>query len=137
MWGTLGRLARRSDTSCGPAGDGLPPPATAADAARHRFRRTPATTSRVVTASIKVCRAGGRTRSPFPPITTGTDDTLLEAMYAFADELAQLPDPRAPRGVRYPLAVLLGTLLVVLAGGADTIAVMAEFTADHQTWFRL
>ena len=32
----------------------------------------------------------------------------------------------APRGVRYLLAVLLGTLLVALA----------EFTADHQAWFR-
>ena len=34
------------------------------------------------------------------------------------------------------LAVLLGTLLVALAGGANTIAAVAEFTADHQAWFR-
>ena len=54
-----------------------------------------------------------------------------------ADALAQLPDPRDPRGVRYPLAVLLGTLLVALAGGADTLAAVAEFTVDHQAWFRL
>ena len=43
------------------------------------------------------------------------DPTLLEALCTFADELAQLPDPR---GVRYPLVVLLGTLLVALAGGS-------------------
>ena len=66
-----------------------------------------------------------------------TDPALLEALCAFADELARLPDPRDPRGVRYPLAVLLGTLLVALAGGADTLAAVAEFTVDHQAWFRL
>ena len=46
-----------------------------------------------------------------------------------------LPDPRDPRGVRYPLAVLLGKLLVVLAEGADTLGAVAKFTADHQVWF--
>ncbi len=35
---------------------------------------------------------------------------LLEALRAFADHLASLPDPRDPRGVRHPLPVLLGTL---------------------------
>ena len=65
-----------------------------------------------------------------------TNPTLLETLCAFADELAQLPDPRDPHGVRYPLAVLLGTLLVALAGGADTMVAVAEFTVDHQAWFR-
>ena len=37
----------------------------------------------------------------------------------------------------HPLAVLPGTLLVALAGGADTLADVAEFTVDHQAWFRL
>ena len=37
------------------------------------------------------------------------------------------PDPRDPRGVRHPLPVRLGTLLVALAA----------FTHDHQVWFRL
>ena len=35
--------------------------------------------------------------------------------------------------MRYPLAVLLGTLLVALDRGADNIAAVAEFTV----WFRL
>ena len=67
--------------------------------------------------------------SPSPPI----DPALLKALCAFADALSHLPDPR---GVRYSLAVLLGTLLVALAGGANTMAAVAEFTADPQAWFR-
>ena len=73
---------------------------------------------------------------PCPPLPF-IDPALRKALCAFADELAQLPDPRDPRGVRYPLAVLLGTLLVALAGGANTLAAVAEFTDDHQAWFRL
>ncbi len=73
---------------------------------------------------------------PSPPLP-GIDPALQEALCAFADALADLPDPRDPRGVRYPRAVLLGTLLVALAGGADTMAAVAEFTVDHQAWFRL
>ena len=69
---------------------------------------------------------------PYPPLPD-IDPALLKALCAFADELSHLPDPR---GVRDPLAVLLGTLLVALAGGANTIAAVAEFTDDHQAWFR-
>ena len=43
------------------------------------------------------------------------DPELLAALRAFAALLATLPDPR---GVRHPLPVLLGTLLVALDGGA-------------------
>ncbi|MYC63533.1 MAG: ISAs1 family transposase [Caldilineaceae bacterium SB0661_bin_34] len=56
------------------------------------------------------------------------DPKLLEVLCAFADRLALLPDPRDRRGVRYPQAVLLGTLLVGLA--------VAAFTRDHRAWFR-
>ncbi|MYA05791.1 MAG: ISAs1 family transposase [Caldilineaceae bacterium SB0664_bin_22] len=56
------------------------------------------------------------------------DPKLLEVLCAFADRLALLPDPRDRRGVRYPQAVLLGTLLVALA--------VAAFTRDHRAWFR-
>ena len=62
---------------------------------------------------------------------------LPEGPVRLANALSQLPDPRDPRGVRYPLAVLLGTLLVALAGGADTMAAVTEFTDNHQAWFRL
>ncbi len=53
---------------------------------------------------------------------------------AHENALAQLPDPR---DVRDPLAVLLGTRLVALAGGTDTMAAIAESTVAHQAWFRL
>ena len=66
-----------------------------------------------------------------------TAPALLKALCIFADARDHLPDPRDPRGVRYPLAVLLGTLLVAVAGGGDTLAAVAEFTVDHQAWFRL
>ena len=62
---------------------------------------------------------------------------LLAALRAFADRLQSLPDPRDRRGVRHPLPVLLGTLLVALADGTDSIAAVAAFTHDHRAWFRL
>ena len=33
--------------------------------------------------------------------------------------------------------MLLGTLLVALAGGADSMAAVAAFAHDHRAWFRL
>ncbi len=65
------------------------------------------------------------------------DPELLQALCTFADQLAPLSDPRDPRGVRHALPVLLGTLLVALAGGANSLAAVAAFTHDHQAWFRL
>ena len=65
------------------------------------------------------------------------DPELLAALRAFAALLATLPEPRDPRGMRHPLPVLLGTLLVALAGGADSMAAVAAFTHDHRAWFRL
>ncbi len=65
------------------------------------------------------------------------DPELLQALCAFADQLAPLSDPRDPRGVRHALPVLLATLLVALAGGANSLAAVAAFTHDHQAWFRL
>ncbi|MXZ43328.1 MAG: ISAs1 family transposase, partial [Caldilineaceae bacterium SB0666_bin_21] len=65
------------------------------------------------------------------------DPELLAALCAFADRLQSLPDPRDRRGVRHPLPVLLRTLLVALAGGANSMAAVAAFTHDHRAWFRL
>ena len=65
------------------------------------------------------------------------DPECLEALCAFADHLATRPDPRDPRGVRHALPVLLATLLVALARGANSLAAVAAFTHDHQAWFRL
>ena len=65
------------------------------------------------------------------------DPALLAALRAFAAALALLPDPRDRRGVRHSLPVLLATLIVALAGGANSMAAVAAFTHDHQAWFRL
>ncbi len=70
-------------------------------------------------------------------IVACSDPALLAALCAFADRLQSLPDPRDRRGVRHPLCVLLATLLVALAGGADSMAAVAAFTHDHRAWFRL
>ena len=70
-------------------------------------------------------------------IVACSDPELLEALCAFADHLATLPDPRDPRGVRHALPMLLATLLVALAGGANSMAAVAAFTHDHRAWFRL
>ncbi|MXZ24693.1 MAG: ISAs1 family transposase [Caldilineaceae bacterium SB0665_bin_21] len=70
-------------------------------------------------------------------IVARPDPELLEALCAFADHRATLPDPRDPRGVRHVLPVLLATLLVALAGGANSMAAVAAFTHDHRAWFRL
>ena len=70
-------------------------------------------------------------------IVACSDPELRAALCAFADRLASLPDPRDPRGVRHPLPVLLATLLVALAGGANGMVAVAAFTHDHRAWFRL
>ena len=75
--------------------------------------------------------------SPMEYIVACPNPELLAALCAFADRLQSLPDPRDRRGVRHPLPVLLGTLLVALAGGADSMAAVAAFTHDHRAWFRL
>ena len=77
------------------------------------------------------------TATPMTYIVACPDRELLEALHAFAGHLATLPDPRDPRGVRHALPVLLATLPVALAGGANGMAAVAAFTHDHQAWFRL
>ena len=77
------------------------------------------------------------TATPMHHIVACPDPELLAALRALAALLATLPDPRDPRGVRHDLCVLLGTLLVALAGGADSMAAVAAFAHDHRAWFRL
>lgn len=47
-----------------------------------------------------------------------------------ADVLAQIPDPRDPRGVRYPLAEVLAVLVCAVVAGARTFTMIAEWAAD-------
>jgi predicted transposase YbfD/YdcC len=69
-----------------------------------------------------------------PPIavTDGEQQGLLAALSA-------VPDPRDPRGVRYPLTSLLAVAVCAVLAGAATFAAMADWAADLDppAWARL
>lgn len=44
--------------------------------------------------------------------------------------LSSVPDPRDPRGVRYPLAGVLAVAVCAVLGGARSFAAIGEFAAD-------
>jgi hypothetical protein len=46
------------------------------------------------------------------------------------DALAQVPDPRDPRGRRYPLIPVLAIAVCAMLGGARSYAAIAEWAAD-------
>ena len=46
------------------------------------------------------------------------------------DTLAQVPDPRDPRGIRYPLAAVLTIAVCAVLAGARSYAAIAEWAAD-------
>lgn len=56
-------------------------------------------------------------------ITDGDRRRLLEA-------LAQVPDPRAQRGVRYPFVAILVVAVSAMVGGARSFAAIGEWVAD-------
>ena len=56
-------------------------------------------------------------------ITDGDRRRLLEA-------LAQVPDPRAQRGVRYPFVAILVVAVGAMVGGAGSFAAIGEWVAD-------
>lgn len=56
-------------------------------------------------------------------ITDGDRRRLLEA-------LAQVPDPRAQRGVRYPFVAILVVAVGAMVGGARSFAAIGEWVAD-------
>lgn len=47
------------------------------------------------------------------------------------ERLAELPDPRSPRGRQYPLVALLGLALVAVLAGHTTYAAIAQFGRLH------
>ena len=47
------------------------------------------------------------------------------------DLLAELPDPRDPRGVRHPLVPILALCLVATLGGCTSLAAIAQFGRDR------
>jgi len=58
-----------------------------------------------------------------PAVAEAPPDGLLDA-------LAQVPDPRDPRGIRYPLAPVLAIAVCAMLAGARSYAAVAEWAAD-------
>jgi predicted transposase YbfD/YdcC len=61
--------------------------------------------------------------TPPPAVTDSERQGLLAA-------LAPVPDPRDPRGIRYPLASMLATAVCAVMAGACTFAAMADWVRD-------
>lgn len=57
------------------------------------------------------------------PVTDGERSGLLHA-------LAAVPDPRDPRGVRYPLTALLGVAVCAVLAGASSFAAITDWLHD-------
>jgi hypothetical protein len=55
----------------------------------------------------------------------------MDAPLALADALAAVPDPRAPRGKRYPLPAVLNLLAVALLAGLRSLEAVAQFGREH------
>jgi predicted transposase YbfD/YdcC len=53
----------------------------------------------------------------------------IDSLYAYLD---RLPDPRQPKGVRYPLAVILVLILLAKLGGEDKPRGIAEWVAHRR-----
>ncbi|MDU0287726.1 ISAs1 family transposase [Saccharothrix longispora] len=65
----------------------------------------------------------GRVGSPPPPVTDGEHGGLLDA-------LAKVPDPRDPRGIRYPLSALLMVAVCAVLAGASSFAAISDWLRD-------
>ncbi|MFI5844761.1 ISAs1 family transposase [Catenuloplanes sp. NPDC051500] len=61
--------------------------------------------------------------APATPITEGEHGGLLEV-------LAAIPDPRDPRGVRYPLTSLLAVAVCAVLAGASSFAAITDWLRD-------
>ncbi|WP_243715762.1 transposase family protein, partial [Micromonospora sp. KC207] len=57
------------------------------------------------------------------PVTDGEHGGLLRA-------LAAVPDPRDPRGVRYPLTALLAVAVCAVMAGASSFAAITDWLHD-------
>ena len=49
---------------------------------------------------------------------------------ALLDVLAQIPEPRDPRGVRHPLSAILSLAVLALLTGAKSYSAIAQFGRD-------
>jgi predicted transposase YbfD/YdcC len=63
------------------------------------------------------------TDTPHRPVTEGEHDGLLQVLSA-------VPDPRSPRGLRYPLAGLLAVAVCAVVAGATSVTAIADWLHD-------
>jgi predicted transposase YbfD/YdcC len=63
------------------------------------------------------------TDTPTRPVTQGEQAGLLRALSA-------VPDPRSPRGLRYPLAGLLAVAVCAVMAGASSVTAIADWLHD-------
>lgn len=61
------------------------------------------------------------------PANESTGEGLVFSVNSLLAHLEQITDPRAARGVRYPMAVLLALLILAKLGGEDSMKGMAEW----------
>src|SRR3954467_8714680 len=76
--------------------------------------------SSLITALTVMTPSGG---GPPPPATDREHGGLLDA-------LAKVPDPRDPRGIRYPLSTLLTVAVCAVLAGASSFAAIPDWIHD-------
>src|SRR5215472_4830105 len=64
------------------------------------------------------------------PLGRGDRAVAAAAPDGLLDALAQVPDPRDPRGIRYALAPVLAIVVCAMLAGARSYAAIAEWAAD-------
>src|SRR5215204_3242595 len=69
---------------------------------------------------------GGQVRDRIGQPGVVTEGDRLELLRA----LAQVPDPRSRRGVRYPFAAILAAAVCAMLGGAGSFVAIGEWVAD-------
>jgi hypothetical protein len=72
--------------------------------------------------------------TPLPkdlPVELSASCSLSPCVPALVTYLAQVPDPRDPRGVRHPLGAILALLTCALLCGARSLAAVADWGRDH------
>ncbi|MFD7657882.1 ISAs1 family transposase [Actinosynnema sp. NPDC059797] len=77
------------------------------------------TSSPITALTVTLAHVGG----PPPPVTDGEHGGLL-------DSLAKVPDPRDPRGIRYPLSALLMIAVCAVLAGASSFAAISDWLQD-------
>ncbi|MCN0154238.1 transposase family protein [Salinispora arenicola] len=76
-----------------------------------------------------------RQHAPAPTDSASAGGEAFDLLAA----LARVPDPRDPRGIRYPLASLLAVAVCAVMAGASTFAAIGDWVddLDASAWDRL